>query len=422
MSYLHDMRTEFQGYSRNIRLFFLGNFLYQTGMAIYTIIYNLYIQALGYSNTVAGSIVSYQSLASALILIPIGMLSDRIGRKKILVIGGWLVAASFIFRAVIEQESSLLIFAFMTGIFSAFVVVPSIPLLAENSRIEQRAMLFSYNFAIVMVAQVLGNLVGGLSADLFQWLGLSTVLSYRITLLIGTALCLASLFPFQWIQEAHRTKTMVANLSILKGLRRIWEGERQPLKVIFYYGIVQLFIGLGAGLVFPYFNLYFHDRFAVDNWVIGLVAALGQAVTAVAMMMGPFLARRWGDVKMVVILQLSSVPFLLMTGFTTVLFWGILGYLFRQIFMNAGDPIKQSVFIGLVDDRHKGLANSVAQMVSMIGYAAMGPISMRIVVENGAYTGYLKVFVIASFLYVMGSILFYFAFNKRVQGAAKVKA
>ncbi|WP_048601285.1 MFS transporter [Rubeoparvulum massiliense] len=414
MGYLLELRSEFQGYSRNIRLFFLGNFLNQVGMGIYAIMYNLYIQALGYPNTVNGSIISIQSLASALILIPIGMVSDRVGRKKVMLIGGWLVAISLLFRAIFEQENTLLIFAFMTGIFSAFISVASIPLLAENSRVDQRTTLFSYNFAIVMVAQVLGNLSGGLLTDFFQWFGISPIFSYRITLLFGTFLCISAMIPLLMIAEKPQEQSSLSTVAMFKQLLRDWSEGQAQLKIIFLYGIAQLIIGLGSGLVIPYLNLYFHDRFAVDNWVIGMVVSLGQAATAVAMMMGPFFVRRWGEVKTVVVLQLTSIPFLLLTGFTTNFYLAALGFFLRQALMNAGNPIQQALIMGAIDDRHKGLANSVGQMVFMVGWSSMGPLSTTIVVQQGAYWGYVTVFSITSFLYVVGSLFFYMVFYKRL--------
>ena len=155
--------------------------------------------------------------------------------------------------------------------------------------------------------------------------------------------------------------------------------QKNSVKIIILFAIAQLLIGFGAGLVIPYLNLYFADRFQTSNSSIGLIISLGQAATAVAMFIGPAVVKRIGEVRAVVFLQLASLPFLLLTGFTNSLLLATIGFLFSQALMNAGNPIQMSLMMSKVDDSVKGFANSVNQMVFNLGWALMGPVSMGIV-------------------------------------------
>lgn len=175
--------------------------------------------------------------------------------------------------------------------------------------------------------------------------------------------------------------------------------------------MAQLIIGTGSGLVIPYLNLYFADRFDASTSVIGLIIALGQAATAVAMFIGPLVVKRIGEVRAVVTLQLLSLPFLLLTAFTTSILLASIGFLFRQALMNAGNPIQSSLMMSKVDDSVKGLANSVNQMVFQLGWAFMGPISTGIVLQYGSYWGYANVFTITAGLYLVGSLYFFIVFR-----------
>ena len=145
--------------------------------------------------------------------------------------------------------------------------------------------------------------------------------------------------------------------------------------------------------------------------MIGLIIALGQAATALAMFIGPLVVKRLGEVRAVVTLQLLSLPFLLLTAYTTNLWIASIGFLFRQALMNAGNPIQSSLMMSKVDDSVKGLANSVNQMVFQLGWAFMGPISTGIVLKHGAYWGYAQVFTITSVIYLIGSLYFYIVFR-----------
>jgi MFS family permease len=411
MAVWNEWANYVRGYNRNVRLFLWANVLFQIGMGMFMIMYNLYVRALGYDQVVLGNVIAMTSLAAAIVLIPAGLISDRVGRKKVIILGLLLTVTSFGLRAMIEAELGLVSTAFMTGMFSAFIQVSAIPFLSENSTKEQRVHLFSFNFALMMVGNVIGNVGGGALTDFFHYMiGYSELISLRITLLIGTGVSLLALIPAFLLKEKRKIKpTTKTSFNIKKAIQT----NKKSLKIIGLFAIAQMMIGFGAGLVIPYLNVYFSDRFDASNTSIGIVVSLGQAATAIAMFIGPMIVRRFGEVKSVVFLQLSSIPFLLITGFTTNFYLASTGFLFRQALMNAGNPIQMSIMMEKVEDSMKGLANSVGQMVFMLGWAIMGPVSTAIVAAYGSYWGYAYVFSITATLYVVGSVYFYLVFSPK---------
>jgi MFS family permease len=406
MAFYQEWATQFRSYNRNIRLALLGSIFIQIGMGIFMVIYNFYVRELGYAEDVNGKIISMNSLATALILIPAGILSDRLGRKKVMLFGALVTGILLIFRSITEAQSLLIMFAFLTGLTMAFVMVSGIPWLAENSTEEQRVHLFSIQFAVMTGANVIGSILGGALTDLFS-LGFTEVESIRYTLLIGAIIFLIGIIPMTKFKEIRKTKNNRNNP--IKGQFNI---EKNKYTMIILFAIPALLIGFGAGLVIPYLNLYFSDRFAASNTMIGVIISLGQAATAIAIIIGPLVVRKVGEVKAVVILQLLSLPFLLLTAFTEHLWLAAVGFLFRQALMNAGNPIQSSLMMSMVDDSVKGLANSVNQMVFNLGWAVMGPVSTGIVLNYGTYWGYATVFTITAILYLIGSIYYFIVFSK----------
>jgi MFS family permease len=406
MAFYQEWVTQFRGYNRNIRLALLGSIFIQIGMGIFMVIYNFYVRELGYAEDVNGKIISMNSLATALILIPAGILSDRLGRKKVMLFGALITGFLLIFRSITEAQNLLILFGFLTGLAMAFVMVSGIPWLAENSTDEQRVHLFSIQFAVMTGANVIGSILGGALTDLFS-LGFTEVVSIRYTLLIGAIIFLIGIIPMTKFKEQRKTK--LKNKSPIKGHLKL---EKNKYTMIILFAIPALLIGFGAGLVIPYLNLYFSDRFAASNTMIGFIISLGQAATAIAIIIGPLVVRKVGEVKAVVILQLLSLPFLLLTAFTEHLWLAAVGFLFRQALMNAGNPIQSSLMMSMVDDSVKGLANSVNQMVFNLGWAVMGPVSTGIVLTYGTYWGYATVFTITASLYLLGSIYYFIVFSK----------
>ncbi len=406
MALYQEWAAQIKTYNRNIRLTFIANILTQIGLGIFMVIYNFYIRELGYNELVNGKVIAMTSLATALVLIPAGILSDKAGRKKLMLYGAIGTGLILFTRSIVESQSLLIVFAFGTGLASAFIQVSIIPWLAENSKPEQRVHLFSIHFAVITGANVIGSLLGGILTDLFGMIapGLESI---RYTLIIGSFLFLAALIPVMKLKEDRPNRISASDMKgKTKGIF-----HKASFKIILLFAVAQLMIGFGAGLVIPYLNLYFADRFMASNSLIGLVISLGQGATAVAMIIGPMVVRRLGEVKAVVVLQLLSLPFLLLTAYTQSFWLAALGFLFRQALMNAGNPIQMSLMMSKVDDSMKGLANSVNQMVFNLGWAVMGPVSTGIVLKYGSYWGYAKVFTITAGLYLVGSTYFFVVFK-----------
>ncbi|MFE8702313.1 MFS transporter [Cytobacillus sp. FJAT-54145] len=408
MAIYREWAAQIKSYNRNIMLSMYATVLAQIGLGIFMVIYNFYIRELGYSEQVNGQIISMTALATAIILIPAGLLSDRIGRKNAMLFGGLVAGFILLFRSVVEVQGLLVTFAFATGLATAFLQVSKIPWLAENSKPEQRVHLFSIHFAIMTGANVIGSLSGGFMTDFFS-IFFSELVSIRLTLMIGSIIFLAGIFPILRFDEKKAIKKSEKALKV--PFRTKVNTHRDSLKIIAFFAIAQLIIGFGAGLVIPYLNLYFADRFAASNSLIGFIISLGQAATAFAMIIGPMMVRRFGEVKAVVILQLLSLPFLLLTAYTESIWLAAIGFLFRQALMNAGNPIQMSLMMSKVGDSMKGLANSVNQMVFNLGWALMGPVSTGIVLMYGSYWGYAYVFTITATLYLVGSIYFFIVFK-----------
>lgn len=412
---LKDWFSNIMSFNRNIKLFMLSNILIQIGLGVFGVMYNLYIRELGYSEAVNGSVISITSLATAIMLVPAGIISDRFGRKSILLVGTFLSAMMLFGRSIVSVEQPILIFAFLTGIVWSFVQVTGVPFLAENSKPTERMSLFSIHFAITTVANVIGNLLGGFVADGLQLLfHFGEVESIRSSLLLGAAIFTFGLIPLLSLgvlkSEIHKQRKLFKPTEELD----LEESSfKKNFGMIILFGIASLLIGTGSGLVIPYLNLYFANRFDASNSYVGLIIAFGSAMTAVAMLIGPLLVKRVGKVQALVIFQLLSIPFLFLTAFTNSLLIASIGFLMRQALMNAGNPIQSAIAMDVVHNKYKGLANSVNQMVFNIGWATMGLPAAWLVTTYGNYWGYAFTFSITGCLYLIASSYFYIVFSRK---------
>ena len=432
MRALRQIQVEIGGWSRNIQLFFLASLLYQIGNGMFSVLYNLYIQGLGYDDTMNGQIVSIQSLATAMMFIPIGFSGDKFSRKKLLIIGALFSGAFLIGRSFDYAASGLIWFAVFSGLFAGVFQVLAIPYLAENVKKSQRLKMFSYYSSLVLASQVLGSLGGGVLADVLHSAGLAKVTGLQTVLFMGGAATLSAFIPLLFVTENQEAQTAL-NTKQPQPVQQPVKGDeaehthaastplpidddtrikKRDTKLIGQFIVTQLLIGLGSGLVVPYLNLYFTNRFDVSLSGMSILIALGQIMTIVSMLIGPTLAAKVGSVRAVVIFQVLSLPFLLFTGFTNLLFIASVSFLFRQALMNAANPIHSAILVDQISDKRRGIANSMMQTSFMIGWATMGPVQSYLVTTYGTYWGYAITFSITGCLYVISSLMYFFMFRE----------
>ncbi|NOU70813.1 MFS transporter [Paenibacillus sp. LMG 31458] len=407
---LSEWKSQFHGYSRNIMLFFWFNFVWNLGLGMFGLVYNLYVRSLGYDQTTVGSMVGMASLAAAIILIPAGLMNDRFGPKRVITIGLIFTIVTLTARSLIEVKEGMLISSFLGGMALAVVSATILPFMANNSTPQQRVHLFSFNMALVMLANVVGIALGGVLCDLFQFIiGLDEIRSLRFTLLTGVGIAALGFIPMAFFekseQEIHQRGESLK-------WKQVWSVHKPSLQVIGIFCLLGLLSSMGGGMIVPYLNVYFEDRFEASKSAIGIVVALGQAATAIAFLIGPMIVKRFGEVKSVVYLQLCSIPFLLLTAFSANFYLSSGGYLFRQALMNAANPFYNSIKMSYVNRSLRGLASSSGEAVFHLGWFLASPVSTGLVFRYGSYYGYAYAFCITAVVYTVISYLFYFFFGK----------
>ncbi|MDB4866421.1 MAG: transporter [Cohnella sp.] len=416
-TFLNEWKTQLLEYSRNIRLFLLFNFVFNLGLGMFALIYNLYVRALGFNQTMVGDLVAMTAIAAALILIPAGLMNDKFGPKRMVSIGLFFLVAALAARSLLEFRQGMVITAFLGGMSQAVVTSTVLPFMANHSLPRQRVHLFSLNLALVMFASVIGNVLGGFLSDTFHYaFGIQEVVSLRLTLLIGVGTAALGLIPVLMYSSDKRQSQAAKERT---PLRQVAKHHRASLQVIALFAFLGLLSSTAGGMIVPYLNVYFEDRFRVSNTVIGIVVSLGQGATALAYLFGPAIARRFGEARAVVLLQLSSIPFMLLTAYTANFYLASAGYLLRQALMNAATPFYNTIKMKYVDPSLRGLASSSGEAMFNLGWFIAAPVSTGLVAHYGSYYGYAYAFSITAVVYTLISILFHVFFGKNRFRAAE---
>jgi MFS family permease len=396
-------RLKINGFSRNAR-FFLGYiFLITLNLGIYSVIFNLYILRLGFKEDFLGLILSLVSISTGLFAIPAAMTCDRIGRKNTLLLSCLLLMISLVFLYSTTSTILLTFFSILYGTSSALNVVTGSTFLVENSESSERMHLFSMYYALYTLALMIGNFVGGsLPKILINSLGIDPTgpEAYQLSLYISFFSVFLSFLPLVFIKDRKTNCGKSSDqLLILLSLSR--SGLIQ--KMILVYAL----IGMGWGMALPFFNVYFDVVLKTSSDQIGSIFSLSEVIMMIALLFVPILTEKFGKVLIVSLVQLSSIPFLLLFISSSTLIVVAFAYIMRSALMNMANPIFNSFKLEIVRENQRATVNSLTWMscYTFVGLSTyFGGLLMA--------WGYYKLpFILTCILYAAAAVLYYIFFE-----------
>ncbi|MGQ9478117.1 MAG: MFS transporter, partial [Candidatus Bipolaricaulia bacterium] len=280
------------------------------------------------------------------------------------------------------------------------------PFMAQNSTEEERTHLFSVQFALSTFSGFFGYLLGGglpaLFAKLMQ-VGPEEPLAYRLTLLLSAGLGSLAILPLLAIRPRPRPGLSAPDRAKLQ-LREAFQQPRLLVKLF----IPEVLIGFGAGVLIPYLNVFFKQRFAISDALLGTLFSFQAAVIGLASLAGPVLASKLGKIRAVVSTQLCSIPFLLLLGYFPSLGPAVIGFLARAALMNMGGPLYTAFVMEQVEERRRAAVNGLLMMSWSGSWGVSNWVSGQL--QRGL--GFPLIFTITCGTYLLGSLLTYLFFAR----------
>lgn len=373
-------------------------------------LYNLYLRAVIDDSMFIGKIIAIGFFIQALIFVPAGVIGDKLGTKRALLIGVICLTIGFWSRGFAMTELWLVFWTAISSVGMAILNVSFTPVLTEYSYEKERVSLFSTAFSSGTFATFIGTLLGGIFTDLFSFsLGFSEILSLRLSLCLAALIGTVSIFPGLLLSK--RMVLENRKPSIFGYLKN----DRGFLNLIYNFGLSKLLMGVSIGLTFPFINLFLADRYSASTSLIGLVIAVATLGTVVAMTQTSRLVRAFGNIKSVIIIQLLSIPFVLILGFSSSLLLVSFSLVLYRSFKYASGPIEAAIVMAKVDPSVKGLANSIGWMALTVGTGVVGPFTMYLVTRLGFYWGYNLAFLLSAIVSIFALLLFRKAFHLKPQ-------
>jgi DHA1 family multidrug resistance protein-like MFS transporter len=289
---------------RNLIILFVTLVTVMLGFGIIIPILPFYAEAFGAGGTELGLLMAIFA-AMQLIFSPVwGQLSDRHGRKPILMIGVLGNALSMLFFALSTELWMLYASRALAGILSSATLPTAMAYVSDSTSEEDRGGGMGLMGAAMGVGMVLGPGLGGWLAgsNLTTPFYLAAALSALVLPFILVAL------PESLPKEARTQRTPGQRESQFK---QMWDALFSPISFLL---ILAFLVSFGLTAFEGVFGLYAKDRLEYNPsqvgtvlTVIGLISALAQG-----MLIGP-LTKRWGEVAVIRgSLLFSAVGFVIM--------------------------------------------------------------------------------------------------------------
>jgi MFS family permease len=457
--------------NRDLAFLFGGRGLRSLTQAYLAVIVPLYLAQLGFSAEQLGIVFTAAAIASAILAAAVGFLSDRFGRKTLLILialltvgGGLVFALSGNFVALV-LAGALGTIGRGGGAASGGAWGPYYPaeqaLIAEHASDRQRTTIFGALSFVGVLTGALGSLLALLPALLQHSSGFSLIAGYRVLFLLTAFLGVAMALIIVPVRERRPilalkdqgtdTEASLAlkgqgtdaggrsELPLAMAGRRIAGGGiasrspllqqegggdvREPIRARVprgalglshqSWGLIGRFMvtnttnGLAIGILGGFVVYWFYRRYGVGASEMGGLFFVINLAAALPYLLAGRLARRLGAVNAVVSTRAVSVVLLVVMVFMPTFILAALIYLVRMIANTLSNPVRQSYLMGVIAPHERARAAGLANLPSQAA-ASVSPYIAGYLIQQIALDLPLE---LAAALQGLNAILYYAFFR-----------
>ena len=274
--------------------FFAVSFLFDLGMFIFFFLYNIYLLDRGFREDFIGLVASANTMGSVVSCIPSGILAQRAGLQKTMLIclmSSALLAGALAF---LTSKQAILVVSFLLGASSTIWAVAMAPATARLTNDKNReigfSLIFSSGIAVGLLGSVTASRMPGWLAHLYH--SIAAVHAKQVTLLVGAAVVALGAWPAFRLQFDSPP---------------IPEKKTYPRNAfLFRFLLVVAVWSLAAGAFTPFYTVYFSQFLHMGLERIGMVTSISQILQALAILAAPFMIKKYGLISGIVYMQLAT--------------------------------------------------------------------------------------------------------------------
>jgi MFS family permease len=367
-----------QRLTADARLLFATRFIRLFAYGSLSVVLVFYLVGIGLTEPETGMLLTLTLVGDTVVSLFLTTRADRMGRRRMLMVGAVLMAAAGL---VFASTTSLwlLVLAGTVGVIS-----PSGHEVGPFLSIEQAALshvvtdrtrteVFAWYTLAGSLATALGALTGGIATRLLQERAIDPVTSYRgeVVLYAGLGVVLAILFSrLSRTAEATTFGEKKAFRATFAGLSGLDRSRDVVLKLSALFAVDSF----GGGFVVQSFAAYwFYLRFGVNPAMLGAIFFWANVFAGLSALLASKLASRFGLIKTMVATHLPSNVLLILVPLMPTLPSAVAVLLVRFSISQMDVPTRQSYIMAVVSPEERAAAAGVTGVARTIG-AAISPL------------------------------------------------
>jgi MFS family permease len=400
--------------SRDGWLLFLTRFARLFAYGSLSVILVFYLLGLGLAEAQAGLVLTLTLAGDVIVSLYLTTRADRIGRRRMLIIGSILMAAAGLAFAF----TSNLLFLVIAGTIG--VISPSGNEVGPFLSIEQAALshivpssarteVFAWYTLAGSLATALGALFGGGLTQALQHTTMTHLQSYRAVVFVYAALGVALAFLFLCLSKSVEVNPIangpVASSSIAH-MFGIVRSRNIVLKLSWLFAIDSF----AGGFVVQSFAAYwFYLRFGVQPAALGAIFFWANVFAGISALFASRLASRIGLIRTMVVTHLPSNILLILVPLMPNLSLAVAVLLLRFSISQMDVPTRQSYTMAVIPAEERSAAGGFTGVARTTG-AAISPLFVGFMF---ARTSWINVpFFLAGALKILYDLLLYKEFVK----------
>ncbi len=328
-----------------------------------------YLTSLGLSTPQTGLLLTLTLVGDTVVSLYLTTRADRIGRRRMLIIGAMLMAAAGL------AFGSTRNFVFLVVAGTIGVISPSGNEVGPFLSIEQAALshvvpdqarttVFAWYTLAGSFATAVGSLVGGTLSHLLQTTAMAPVASYRVVVLLYAGL--GALLALLFVRLSPAAEVSVPGAGSF-GIARSRD------VVLRLSGLFALDSFAGGFVVQGFAAYWFYLRFGVNPGTLGMIFFWANVLAGVSALLASRLAARFGLVRTMVFTHLPSNILLILVPLMPNLPLAILMLLVRFSISQMDVPTRQSYVMAVVGPDERSAAGGITGVARTLG-AAVAPV------------------------------------------------
>ena len=357
---------------RNVNYLASLDFIISLGFGLIMPLFPVYVELLGGGGLEVGILFSSFVFTRALLATPFGNLSDRLGRKNIILIGAFLYAILAILFTVPDTWFGLIFVRAFQGVASAMVWPVSEALVIDSSPVDKRGASMGKIVMASNLGFVVGPFVGGiLFMFASQTLGYSDSDAYKFPFYFTAALALVgTLLTWRFVTDAKRPEAERTRLSLGELIRPSGvEPERlRYLRTLYLNAMIE---GFSFASIMPLMVLFMSFRFGLDAGTISILMGVAMGLGALVAFPSGRMADRVGKKLLFVVGGYVAFVAIIFIPFSYTIPIAVILLAARSMAFQVSSPALRAMQADIVPEHLRGrligLLESMTNAGSVIG-------------------------------------------------------